>query len=350
MMYQLRGMIVLAAALAGIVPASAASPREEIATRAAPPPDYALPANWAAGPAAAKAGAVDVFYVHPTTFRSAKGEWNQTPGEAQSDRWTDESVIVRQGGAFGGCCRVWAPRYRAASFNALQSEAHRDEAFAFAYADVERAFDWFLANVSKGRPFILAGHSQGGKHISDLLEKRIDGTALQGRMVAAYIIGINLAQGEFGPRRFKSVPICAKPAQTGCAVQWNAVMAGSDPAPMLGAYRRFYAARYGTEDGWEPVCVNPVTFDLGKPASLSAQALGAVPGAPGLGPMQPLRASAVAVKCERGLAMVYPAPGLDLAPGPGGSMHFHDVGLFFADVRANAALRAKAWVAAHRRK
>ncbi|WP_082356172.1 DUF3089 domain-containing protein [Novosphingobium sp. AAP83] len=346
----LRGLVTFVATLVGGELTFAATPREDIAAQAAAAPDYTSPANWAAGPAAAKSGPVDVFYVHPTTFRSAKGEWNQRPGDAVADQWTDESVIVRQGGAFEGCCRVWAPRYRAASFNALQSEAHRDEAFALAYGDVERAFDWFLANVSKGRPFILAGHSQGGKHISDLLEKRIDGTALQTRMVAAYIIGINLAGGEFGPRRFKSVPICAKPAQTGCAVQWNAVMAGSDPTPMLDAYRRFYATRYGTEDGWEPVCVNPVTFDLGKPASLSSQALGAAPGVPGLGPMKPLRAGAVAVKCERGLAIVYLAPGLDLAPGPGGSMHFHDVGLFFADVRANAALRAKAWVLAHRRK
>lgn len=346
----MRGLMALAVALVGIAPASAANPRDEVAAQAAPAPDYAQPANWAAGPSAAKAGPVDVFYVHPTTFRSAKGEWNQTPGDPEADRWTDESVIVRQGGAFAGCCRVWSPRYRAASFNALQSEAHRDEAFALAYGDVERAFDWFLANVSKGRPFILAGHSQGGKHISDLLEKRIDGTKLQKRMVAAYIIGINLAQGEFGPRRFKSVPICAKPAQTGCALQWNAIMAGSDTAPMLAAYKRYYAARYSMEDGWKPVCVNPVTFDLDKPASLSAQALGAAPGAPGLGPMKPLRAGAVAVTCESGLAVVYPAPGLELAPGPGGSMHFHDVGLFFADVRANAALRAKTWAAANRRK
>jgi len=346
----LRGLIALAVALAGTMPASASTPREDIAARAAPAPDYALPANWATGPGAPNAGPVDVFYIHPTTFRSDQGEWNQTPGDAAADKWTDESVVVRQGGAFARCCRVWAPRYRAASFNALQSEAHRDEAFAFAYADVERAFDWFLANVSKGRPFILAGHSQGGKHISDLLEKRVDGTALQRRLVAAYIIGINLAEGEFGPRRFKSVPVCAKPAQTGCAVQWNAIMAGSDTAPMLAAYKRYYAARYGTEDGWKPVCVNPVTFDLAKPASLSAQALGVAPGAPGLGPMKPLRAGAVAVNCESGLAVVYPAPGLDLAPGPGGSMHFHDVGLFFADVRANAALRAKAWVTANRRK
>ncbi|WP_372732408.1 DUF3089 domain-containing protein [Novosphingobium sp.] len=292
---------------------------------------------------------MDVFYVHPTTFRSARNEWNQRPGDVEADRWTDESAILRQASAFTGCCRVWAPRYRAASVNAVISSTHRDEAFALAFTDVERAFDWFLANVSKGRPFILAGHSQGAKHISDLMQKRIDGTALQGRMVAAYIVGINLGQGEFGPRRFKSIPVCSRPAQTGCALQWNAVLAGSDLEKKLAPYRAFYTAQYGTQDGWEPVCVNPVTFDSARPASLSAEALGAAPGTPGLGPMKPLRAGAVAVRCDRGLAVVHLAPGLDLEPFPGGTMHLHDIGLFYADVRANAALRVKAWFSRLRR-
>jgi hypothetical protein len=343
----------LAAMLTGlghVIPAVGATPHEDVMAQAAPPPDYASSANWVTLPAAAKAASVDVFYVHPTTYRSAKGEWNQTPGDVEADRWTYESVILRQGSAFSGCCRVWAPRYRAASINALLSDAYRDEAFALAYTDIERAFDWFLANVSKGRPFILAGHSQGAKHIADLLEKRIDGTVLQKRMVAAYVIGINLARGEFGPRRFKSVPICTRPARTGCALQWNTVMAGSDLAAKLVAYRRFYTTKYGTQDGWEPVCINPVTYDIDKPAALSAQALGAAPGAPGLGPMKPLRRGAVAVRCESGLAVVALAPGLDLEPFPGGTMHSHDIGLFFADVRANAARRVKAWIARSHRK
>lgn len=355
-----RLLLLAASVLLGAANASAATPQEDIAGSAAPAPDYADPANWAAGPGGAgAAGAlpegaspaardpgVDVFYVHPTTFRS-ETQWSQDPRDAKSNAWVDESVMARQASVFGACCRIWAPRYRAASYKALRDPAYRDQAYAFAYADVARAFDWFLANVSKGRPFIIAGHSQGAKHIADLLEQRIDGTPLQKRMVAAYIVGINLSEGEFG-LRFKHVPICDKPAQTGCALQWNAIEAGADLALVVAAFEKGFVEKYGDVPGKQPLCINPVTFDRARPASLSAEAKGTVPGEPGAGAMRLLRAGAVAVRCERGLAVSYLAPGLDLKPLPGGSLHYHDIGLFYADIRANAALRAAAWLRAHR--
>jgi hypothetical protein len=349
-------------ALAGLSPVHAATPAEdEVRTAAAPAPDYGDVRNWAAGPggngaaaalpdgasAIPDAAAADVFYVHPTTFRTDT-LWNQDTGDAAANRWVDDSAVARQGGAFSGCCRVFAPRYRAASYKALSDGAHRDAAFALAYGDVERAFDWYLAHENKGRPFIIAGHSQGAAHIAMLLEKRIDGTALQQRMVAAYIIGINLSQGEFG-LRFRHVGVCRQPAQTGCVLQWNAIAAGSNLGPIVAAYEKTFTDKYGAAPGKDIVCINPVTFDAGRPASVSAEAKGAVPGDPGFGGLRPLRAGQVAVRCERGMAVTYLAPGLDLKVLPGGSMHYHDIGLFYGDVRANALLRTRSWLAAHRR-
>lgn len=334
----------------------------DVADQAVAPPDYADPANWAAGPSgpglagnlpkgatpAATNAKMDVFYVHPTTFRSKDGRWTQDPADAVSNKWTDESVVQRQASAFSACCSIWSPRYRAASSNALMSPAHTKAAYALAYTDVERAFDWFLKNVSKGRPFIIAGHSQGAKHIGDLLEKKIAGTPLEKRMVAAYIVGINIAKAEV-PLRFKDVPVCDRPDQTGCLVQWNSILAGTDLDPLVAAYEKSFTDVYGDRPGKQMVCINPVTFDARKPDSLSVEAKGAVPGKPGFGPMQPLRAGAVAARCERGMLVVYPAPGLGLEPLPGtGVMHYHDIGLFWADVRANAALRAKTWLRANR--
>ncbi len=333
----------------------------DVAGQAVSPPDYDDPSNWAAGPGgagiaanvpegatpAATAPRVDVFYVHPTTYKSKTGKWNQDPADPEASKWSDESVVQRQASAFNACCSIWSPRYRAASSNALMSPSHTKAAFALAYTDVDRAFDWFLKNVSKGRPFIIVGHSQGAKHIGDLLEKRIAGTPLEKRMVAAYIIGINIAKGEV-PLRFKDVPVCDHPDQTGCLVQWNSILAGTNLDPVVAAYEKSFTDMYGNRPGKEMVCVNPVTFDTSQPDSLSAQAKGAVPGSPGFGPMEPLRVGAVAARCERGLLVVYPAPGLGLEPLPGtGVMHYHDIGLFWADVRANAALRASAWLKAH---
>jgi hypothetical protein len=357
----LRHIFALAAAVLLGPTALAATGPEDIAALAAPAPDYGDPANWAAGPgglgaaAALPAGAtpvavdpgVDVFYVHPTTLRSDT-LWNQDTRDSKANAWVDQSVVARQASVFSGCCRIWAPRYRAASYKALMDAGHRDAAFALAYSDVDRAFDWFLTHVSQGRPFIIAGHSQGAKHVGDLLEKRIDGTQLRKRLVAAYIVGINIAEGEFG-RRFRHVPVCDSPGQTGCALQWNAVEADANFNPMVAAYQKTFTDVYGDVPGRETLCVNPVTFDRARPASLSAEAKGAVPGDPGFGALQPLRSGVIAVRCERGLAVTYMAPGLDLKGLPGGVLHYHDFGLFYADIRANAALRAQAWLKAHRR-
>lgn len=314
-------------------------------------PDYADPAYWTAitalpegASAVPSAPKVDVFWIHPTTTASKTG-FNHDPLDPAGAKWTDESAVQRQASAFSGCCRIFAPRYRAATSKALYDPAMRDKAFALAFSDIERAFDWYLAHENKGRPFILAGHSQGAAHVASLLEKRIDGTPLQGRMVAAYVIGINLAEGEFG-LRFKHLSPCRQPAQTGCVLQWNAVLAGSNLDHIVSAYEKTFTDKYGDAPGRTPLCINPVTFDADKPSALSAEAKGAAPGAPGLGAMKPLRAGAVAVKCERGMAVSYLAPGLDLKPLPGGSMHYHDVGLFWGDVRANALRRSRAWLRA----
>jgi Protein of unknown function (DUF3089) len=345
--------LLLAAPLAA-QPTGISAPAE-VAAMSPPPPDYATAAAWSAGPfgpgpaatvpqgatPAARGAAVDVFYVHPTTSKSRE-VWNQDIADAAENRWADESVVARQASAYNGCCRVFSPRYRAATAKAFTSPAGRDAAFALAFSDVERAFDWYLAHENKGRPFIIAGHSQGAFHMATLLERRIQGTALQRQMVAAYIIGINLAEGEFGPR-FKTVKPCTRPADTGCVVQFEAILAGSDVAKAAGIAQSTFVAKYGDLPGKQSVCLNPLTFDARRPAAPAQASQGAVPGEPGFGAVRGLVRGKVAAHCEQGLLVVDVDPALDLKPLPGGSMHYHDFGLFYADIRADAVRRARAF-------
>ncbi|SMC42397.1 DUF3089 domain-containing protein [Novosphingobium sp. B1] len=181
-----------------------------------PVPDYGQAQYWSTvdslpqGMATPKGlRGVDVFWIHPTTTRS-QTDFNHDPLDPAVIKWTEESAVQRQGSAFSACCRVFAPRFRAATTKALADPANRDKAFALAYSDIERAFDWYMAHENKGRPFIIAGHSQGGAHTTSLLEKRIKGTRLQGRMVAGYVIGINLMEGDLSPR-LAGIPFCNTP-------------------------------------------------------------------------------------------------------------------------------------------
>jgi hypothetical protein len=326
------------------------------AALAPPPPDYARAASWAAragapgaaatiAPGATPAAAaptVDVFYVNPTSYRS-DSDWNQPVADAAANAFTDGSVVARQAGIFNACCRVFAPRYRQASTRAFRAMATGGEAaFALAYADVQRAFDHYLKHDNKGRPFILAGHSQGARHAAQLLEDRIDGTPLHKQLVAAYVVGIDLAVGEFGAR-YKTVSPCITPAQTGCVVAWNTILPGADLDRLAVPFGARYVARFGDNAGKAPFCINPLTFDAARPAAGVEASQGALPGDPDASPLQPLVAHAVAARCEKGFLIVEPASALGLKPLPGGSMHYHDYGLFYADIRANAQLRAAAW-------
>ena len=56
-----------------------------------------------------------------------------------------------------------------------------------AFVDVQNALDYYLPLYNNGRPFILAGFSQGGKSVVELLKTLSEETRT--RLVAAYVLG-----------------------------------------------------------------------------------------------------------------------------------------------------------------
>ena len=147
------------------------------------PPDYANPAHWAALPERddladtlavgatdlQATAAVDVFFVHPTTFVSADA-WNQSLDDTTTNETTDRMVMQGQASVFNACCRIYAPRYRQATLAAFFVEVDSAaQALDLAYSDVVAAFRYYLATFNHGRPFVLAGHSQGSRHLDFLL-------------------------------------------------------------------------------------------------------------------------------------------------------------------------------------
>lgn len=238
------------------------------------PPDYANPAHWAALPlrnddadvvpahdmtdnqATARA---DAFFVHPTTYFNAE-HWNQPLDNVAANRITDQSVLRGQASAFNSCCKVYAPHYRQATLYAFFDDTgNGDAALELAYGDVVQAFDHFLEHYNQGRPFILAGHSQGSAHLGRLLEERITGTPLAARLIGAYTVGFGFDADAYS-EAVPDVPVCARPEQTQCLVTWNAV--GPD------------MTRLGDTSG--QICVNPLTWRTDGDHAPPALNLGAV--------------------------------------------------------------------------
>lgn len=318
------------AALAGLLFASPSTGAQDTAP---PAPDYADPANWMALASERGTKRADIFYIHPTTFRSQA--WNQNPADAATNHWTDISVGERQLSAFAACCRLFAPRYRQASSRAFAAPASQgDRAYGQAFEDVRAAFRLFVAQHNRDRPFILAGHSQGALHGLRLLREEVAGTQLANSLVVAYLPGIGIPSDTLPA----GIPTCATPRQTHCIVSWNSFTPDADTS----AYVARSLARYGSGKAAPLLCVNPVSFAQARPDTGFAQAKGALPGPAVDGPMPVLQKKAVAARCDGNVLRVRVRDGLAVETLPGGNLHMGDIALFWADMSANAAQRVAA--------
>ncbi len=63
---------------------------------------------------------------------------------------------------------------------------------------------------------MIAAHSQGALHAMNLIKNKLEGTALEQQLVAAYIIGWPVRKDYF-----KSIQPCEKPDQTHCFCSWR---------------------------------------------------------------------------------------------------------------------------------
>ena len=332
-------------------------PRQGFEAQTPPPaPDYAQAANWAARPGRGGEADIaprgvanppernrraDVFFVPPTTFYGEK-RWNAAVPDKKVDELTDKGPMRGQASAFNLCCRIWAPRYRQMVLGGFTRwSGDSDRAMDLAYGDVSRAFDQFLKE-SGGRPFIIAGHSQGSRLARRLVAERIDGTPLARRMVAAYLVGTWIPQSWFAG--LKDVAPCTGPAQIGCVATWSSYAEGRDASQARARFAR--TSRYLPEQADEPfVCTNPVSWTADSETVPASASKGAWLFGPG--PLPRRVDPGVSARCNDGAVYVSTPPGDIYAKQklPFIDWHNVDYNLFYMDVRDNAKVRADAWFA-----
>lgn len=219
-------------------------------------PDYRDIKNWAELPPSGNEKKVDVFFVHPTTY-FFPNTWNESIGFGYQNPKVKASMN-NQASAFAGCCNIFAPHYRDAHIKALEaSEASKEVALAVAYSDVERAFDYYLQHFNHGKPFIIAGHSQGSDLLLSLLQNRFNDPELQKKLVAAYLIGWSVTPEDMA--NYPYIKISQDAKETGAVITYNTQ--GKNPGKSI--------VRQGG------IGVNPLTMDttldfVGKDKHLGA--------------------------------------------------------------------------------
>lgn len=317
------------------------APETAFDEKQAPPAlNYAEDSAWAALPnmkdnadfvpeqlaARSKPSEVAVFFMHPTTYLS-DDNWNAPTDDPASSKFRDELVLRAQASAFNLCCDVYAPKYRQATLWSFMDETGSgDKARAFAFTDIERAFEEFLKRIGD-KPFIIAGHSQGGDHSVRLLKAKISGTPLKDKMVAAYPVGFGFRESDM-KRDMPDIPVCSQPTQTGCYVTWNS----------LGAKATAFPDYVGA------VCVNPLSWTTDQKEVAASKN----PGSLGVGETTRYEKGITSAQCQNDRLLVgeFQSDMFDDLPMNMGEDNHHilDYSLFYASIRKNASDRVKAYL------
>lgn len=276
-----------------------------------------------------------IFFVHPTSFID-KEKWNAPLGHKETEDRT--KIFLRgQASAFNQAGDVWAPRYRQATLGAFLTEKKEgQQALDAAYQDVLVAFDYFISEVPDDRPLILAGHSQGSLHLTNLLKDRVAGTPLANRIVAAYVVGWPVSVEADVPAL--GLEVCEAAEQSNCLLSWESFAEPADYGRIIEVYDTTIGFNGEPRKGTQLLCTNPINGDTNS-ESAAEQNLGTLVPNDELSDAT-LVEGAVPARCDdRGFLLIGDPPDLGPYTLPGNNYHVYDYSLFWRNVRADVMKR-----------
>lgn len=208
-------------------------------------PDYSDAQMWYISEAEAEAEAeADVFYILPTCV------WDWTDSEGRTCHYADvynpEHIAALLPSnqladeIFGEYADFYSPYYRQITLDSWTDEETVNERFPHAMDDVFRAFEHYMDNMNEGKPFVIAGFSQGAKCVVELV-KSLDEKEMQ-RLVAAYVIGYKVTEEDLQNGKIKPAQSCS---DTGVTICYNSVESPECVNPGLSP---------------SEICINPVNW------------------------------------------------------------------------------------------
>lgn len=303
-------------------------------------PDYSQDRFWAALPWVKDAADLtpdgltdeqgnakaDVFFLHPTTYVGKSGEklWNGPVRDAKVNQRTQDGAIQYQASIFNGVARVFAPYYRQAHLHSYFTEdtLSARRAINLAYGDVRQAFQNYLKTHNRGRPIIIASHSQGTTHAIRLLQEFFDGKELQEQLVAAYIVGIKVEA-----ENFQELKPCQNSTDIGCYTSWRTYKKGFEP------------------EIEEPgvVVTNPLLWTSSEELAAAELNKGAV-----LRPFEKIIPESSSAQVHESILWVSKPQFRGSWLLTGKNYHAGDFNIFYMNVRENAALRTDVYLDLHK--
>ena len=207
-------------------------------------PDYADTGSWAYWRVGENKPA-DLFIVCPTVDLGTGGNKNMslTDNEAKKNFY---GALNMERGIYEQYCRMYAPYYRQAVLADYDLPANEAEPyFNLAYKDVRAAFVYYMQHENNGRPFVLAGFSQGAEMCLRLLKEFGNEDFVKNNMVACYAIG-----WRFTPQEAEKYPYI-QPAK--CADDLGKVIIFNSEAPEV-------TSSLMVPHGEKSFCINPLNW------------------------------------------------------------------------------------------
>ena len=188
--------------------------------------DYSQKENWCKFPEITKD--VDTFYIFATEYILGSFE----EGAPDYGSLDNEEMIQGMGVEYIGHAttyaddtNVFAPYYRQSGLKYAGKIVERDgnldaALLGMPYNDIVDALDYYFEHYNEGRPFIIAGHSQGSALVKQVLFRYFkEHPDYYQRMVAAYVIGYAVTKEEL--ETYPYLKFATGESDAGVIVSWN---------------------------------------------------------------------------------------------------------------------------------
>lgn len=216
-------------------------------------PDYSQSENWLFADTEGT-HEVDLFYLYPTVAKHA----DYPDGSSDIDdqmRKDAANIFNSTGRAFAGYTNVYAPLYRQNAMVVSEDidpsdydDIYQTVKNTLGHEDVINAIDYYFKHFNNGRPYILAGHSQGSCQILCILEDYMkDHPEEYSRMIAAYAVGEGVSQSYLDKNTH--IKFATSASDTGVLISWNT----EGPAKSGGYLKSFLIPE-------DCVVINPITW------------------------------------------------------------------------------------------
>ncbi len=305
--------------------------------------DYSVSANWASVPEITKP--VDVIFLYPTTYRAGQNDGTYSTIDDSIMRSGAYNCLDMQASAFSTVGNIFAPFYRQCDVSllaGLTSFEVNEMLRPVPLRDVCAALDYYFKHYNNGRPYIMAGHSQGSNVLTLVLSDYMAShPEYYSRMIAAYVIGFSVTENYLAAN--PHLKFARKADDLGVIVSYNTEAPENE-------------GQYSLVINPGSISINPLNWRRDNtPAGVEKNLGSLIPATDGVfnknGAMEVVVPGIADARVNpgRGVVLCTSVPLAEFGNpmttlfGPG-SYHTWDYSFYYMNIRQNAQLRTDTWM------